>query len=178
MSATAQTLRPPSKTLMFLEGRAFHEFGAFLGALPLLNLAPRGDGHPVLVLPGFMASDESTGILRRYLKRLGHASHPWLLGRNIGSPNFVRERLVDRAAELYARYERKISIVGWSLGGIYAREIAKLGARQQVALQPVETIGKVLIAAEPVHERQYHAIKFATERMLGIVANFLEKRGR
>jgi hypothetical protein len=42
------------------------------------------------VVPGFMASDESTGILRRYLKRLGHASHPWLLGRNLGSPNFVR----------------------------------------------------------------------------------------
>ena len=73
-----------------------------------------------------MASDDSTGILRRYLKRLGYASHPWLLGRNLGAPNFVRERLVDRAAELYARYERKISIVGWSLGGIYAREIAKL----------------------------------------------------
>ena len=52
MSATAQTLRPPSRTLMFLEGRAIHEFGAFVGALPLLSLAPRGDGHPVLVLPG------------------------------------------------------------------------------------------------------------------------------
>ena len=49
MSATAQTLRPPSRTLMFLEGRAIHELGAFIGALPLLSLAPRGDGHPVLV---------------------------------------------------------------------------------------------------------------------------------
>lgn len=110
-----------------LEGqRAFAEWLAYFPAARLLERAPRGDGHPVLVVPGFMASDESTGILRRYLKRLGHASHPWLLGRNLGSPNFVRERLVDRAAELYARYEQKISIVGWSLGGIYAREIAKL----------------------------------------------------
>jgi hypothetical protein len=110
-----------------LEGqRAFAEWLAYFPAARWLERAPRGDGHPVLVLPGFMASDESTGILRRYLKRLGHRSHPWLLGRNLGSPNFVRERLVDRAAELYARYERKISIVGWSLGGIYAREIAKL----------------------------------------------------
>jgi pimeloyl-ACP methyl ester carboxylesterase len=110
-----------------LEGqRAFAEWLSYFPAARLLERAPRGDGHPVLVLPGFMASDESTGILRRYLKRLGYASHPWLLGRNLGAPNFVRERLVDRAAELYARYERKISIVGWSLGGIYAREIAKL----------------------------------------------------
>ncbi len=52
MSVAAQTLRPPSRTLMFLEGRAIHELGAFLGALPLLSLAPKGDGHPVLVLPG------------------------------------------------------------------------------------------------------------------------------
>ena len=67
MSVTADTMRPPSKTLMFLEGRAFHEFGAFLGALPLLGLAPRGDGHPVLVLPGLVASDASTRPLRSFL---------------------------------------------------------------------------------------------------------------
>ena len=71
MTATAQTLRPPSRTLMFLEGRAIHEFGAFLGALPLLSLAPRGDGHPVLVLPGLVASDTSTRALRAFLIRRG-----------------------------------------------------------------------------------------------------------
>ena len=110
-----------------LEGqRAFAEWLSYFGTSRLLERAPRGDGHPVLVLPGFLAADDSTGILRRYLKRLGYASHPWLLGRNLGAPHFVRERLVDRAAELYARYQRKISIVGWSLGGIYARELAKL----------------------------------------------------
>ena len=67
MSATAQTLRPPSRTLMFLEGRAIHELGAFIGALPLLSLAPKGDGHPVLVLPGLVASDSSTRPLRGFL---------------------------------------------------------------------------------------------------------------
>jgi hypothetical protein len=71
MSATAQTLRPPSRTLMFLEGRAIHELGAFLGALPLLSLAPKGDGHPVLVLPGLVASDTSTRPLRSFLKNRG-----------------------------------------------------------------------------------------------------------
>ena len=67
MSVAAQTLAPPSKTLMFLEGRALHELGAFIGALPLLSLAPRGDGHPVLVLPGLVASDVSTRPLRTFL---------------------------------------------------------------------------------------------------------------
>ena len=68
MSVAAQTLRPPSRTLMFLEGRAIQELGAFFGALPLLSLAPRGDGHPVLVLPGLVASDISTRPLRSFLK--------------------------------------------------------------------------------------------------------------
>ena len=74
MSVVAQTLRPPSKTLLLLEGgRAFHELGAFLGALPLLSLAPKGDGHPVLVLPGLVASDVSTRALRTFLKTRGYA---------------------------------------------------------------------------------------------------------
>src|ERR1700682_5611953 len=84
MSATTQTLRPPSRTLMFMEGRALHEFGAFLGALPLLSLAPRGDGHPVLVLPGLVASDTSTRPLRSFLKNRGYAVSGWRQGRNLG----------------------------------------------------------------------------------------------
>ena len=83
MTATAQTLRPPSRTLMFLEGRAIHEFGAFLGALPLLSLAPRGDGHPVLVLPGLVASDASTRPLRAFLTSKGYAVSGWRQGRNL-----------------------------------------------------------------------------------------------
>ena len=66
MAAAAQSLAPPSKLLVLLEGRALSELGAFLGALPLLSLAPRGDGHPVLVLPGLMASDASTRPLRGF----------------------------------------------------------------------------------------------------------------
>src|SRR5258707_137588 len=84
MSVAAQTLSPPSRTLMFLEGRAISELGAFLGALPLLSLAPRGDGHPVLVLPGLVASDTSTRPLRSFLKSRGYAVSGWRQGRNLG----------------------------------------------------------------------------------------------
>src|SRR3954452_24702325 len=83
MSATAQTLRAPSKALMFLEGRALHELGAFIGALTLLSLAPRGDGHPVLVLPGLVASDTSTRPLRSFLNIRGYWVHGWRQGRNL-----------------------------------------------------------------------------------------------
>src|SRR3977135_200401 len=126
MSATAQRLRPPSKTLMFMETRAIHEFGAFLGALPLLSLAPRGDGHPVLVLPGLVASDPSTRPLRSFLKGRGYAGSGWRQGRNLGLRHGVQHAMVGLVQELNDTNGRKVSLVGWSLGGLYARQLAKM----------------------------------------------------
>jgi len=111
---------------MFLEGRAIHEFGAFLGALPLLSLAPRGDGHPVLVLPGLIATDNSTRPLRSFLRSKGYTVSGWGQGRNLGPRHGVREAMVDRLRELNDTHGRKISLVGWSLGGVYARQLAKM----------------------------------------------------
>jgi pimeloyl-ACP methyl ester carboxylesterase len=126
MSVAAQTLRPPSRTLMFLEGRAIHELGAFLGALPLLSLAPRGDGHPVLVLPGLVASDTSTRPLRHFLKSRGYAVSGWRQGRNLGLRQGVQHAMVDLVHELNDSHGRKVSLIGWSLGGLYARQLAKM----------------------------------------------------
>jgi hypothetical protein len=121
-----QPVRPPSKILMFLEGRALHEFGAFLSVIPLLNLAAKGDGHPVLVLPGLMAGDDSTRPLRRFLKGRGYAVRGWGLGLNRGLRDGVQDHLLDLVRDFSDVHGRKISIVGWSLGGIYARELAKM----------------------------------------------------
>lgn len=126
MSATTQMRRPPSRALMFLEGRAIHEFGAFLGALPLLSLAPRGDGHPVLVLPGLIATDNSTRPLRSFLKNKGYDVSGWRQGRNLGPRQGVQQAMVDLVHELSGAHRRKISLVGWSLGGLYARQLAKM----------------------------------------------------
>ena len=126
MSATAQTLRAPSRTLMLLELRALHEFGAFLGALPLLSLAPKGDGHPVLVLPGLVTSDTSTRPLRSFLENRGYAVSGWGQGRNLGLRDGVQAAMVDLVHELADAHGRKISLVGWSLGGLYARQLAKM----------------------------------------------------
>src|SRR4030081_2343239 len=126
MSVATQSLRPPSRTLMFLEGRAISELGAFLGALPLLSLAPRGDGHPVLVLPGLVASDTSTRPLRSFLKNRGYAVSGWRQGRNLGLRDGVQHAMVDLVHELNDAHGRKVSLVGWSLGGVYARQLAKM----------------------------------------------------
>jgi pimeloyl-ACP methyl ester carboxylesterase len=117
-------LRPPSKLLWLAEYRALWEFGFSLAAAPLLLSAPRGDGHPVLVLPGFLVSDISTSLLRRYLKAMGYDTHGWELGRNLGGVARMRSKLRDRLRQIHATSGRKVSLVGWSLGGVYARDLA------------------------------------------------------
>jgi pimeloyl-ACP methyl ester carboxylesterase len=107
------------------ELKVFAELGSILPAFPVLMTAPRGDGHPVLVLPGLYASDSSTFVLRRYLKALNYQVHPWKLGRNWGPSTEIRKGIRDRFQDLSQRYQRRVSIVGWSLGGIYARELAR-----------------------------------------------------
>lgn len=123
---------------MLLEGRAIPEFGAFLGALPLLSLAPRGDGHPVLVLPGLITSDYSTRPLRSFLSRHGYAVKGWGLGRNFGPRPGIQEGMLALLRELNDASGRKVSIVGWSLGGVYARQLAKL---QPERVRAVVTMG-------------------------------------
>jgi hypothetical protein len=123
-------LAPPSRLLLLLEGRAFAEYGKFLLAWPRLARLPRGDGHAVLVLPGFMASDVSTRPMRKLFKRLGYEARGWKLGRNMGAPPRVREAMRERLAELHRRTGRKVSLVGWSLGGVYARELARHAPEQ------------------------------------------------
>ncbi len=119
-----EALKPPSPLLLLAEGRALLEIGFGLAVAPALRFAPKGDGHTVLVLPGFMASDRSTAHLREVLVRLGHAAVGWDLGRNLGGVGRLRQTLRDKLAQLHAASGRKVSLVGWSLGGVLARDMA------------------------------------------------------
>ncbi len=120
----AERLRPPGLGLLLAEARGIFEFNASLLLSPLLLRAPRGDGHPVLALPGFLASDLSMAPMRRYLGELGYDSYAWQMGRNIGGVSRMRAALRDRLTEIHDATRRKVSIVGWSLGGVYARHLA------------------------------------------------------
>lgn len=106
--------------------RAAAEFGAAVALGPLLGRMPRGDGHHVVVFPGLAASDTSTRYLRRYLRQLGYFVHGWRLGRNVGPNDFIVDGLRERMAILRETHGEPMSLVGWSLGGIYARQIARL----------------------------------------------------
>jgi len=117
-------LRPPGLGLLLAEMRGIFEFNTSLLLSPLLMRAPKGDGHPVLTLPGFLASDLSMVPMRRYLRELGYDAYAWKMGRNIGGVSRMRAALRDRLAGIHAATGRKVSVVGWSLGGVYARDLA------------------------------------------------------
>jgi len=122
--AAERKLRAPSLLLMLAEARSLFELNSSLLLSPLLMRAPKGDGHPVLALPGFLASDLSMAPMRRYLREIGYDTHAWNMGRNIGGLARIRAALRDRLAEIHDSTGRKVSIVGWSLGGVYARDLA------------------------------------------------------
>ncbi len=115
------------RRLALAEGpRALAEIAALIPAAPYLTLAPRGDRHPVLVLPGYGGGDASTAVIRRYLAAQNLTAAGWGLGRNLGPavPDLL-DRLSERLeAVSSAAGERKVSLVGWSLGGVYARLLA------------------------------------------------------
>jgi pimeloyl-ACP methyl ester carboxylesterase len=119
-----ERLRAPGLGLLLAEVRGLFELNASLWLSPLLMRAPRGDGHPVLTLPGFLASDLSMAPMRRYLRELGYDTYAWDRGRNTGGLSRMRASVRDRLAEIYAATGRKVSLVGWSLGGVYARDLA------------------------------------------------------
>src|SRR4051794_37032851 len=128
--------------------RALASAGALAAGLPLLTLAPRGDQHPVLVLPGLGASDVSTGTLRRVLRGLGYPVVGWELGRNRGPTQEVLEELPKLLERLHREHGSPVSIVGQSLGGIFARRLALRAPRQ---VRQVITLGSPFaLAGRPV----------------------------
>jgi pimeloyl-ACP methyl ester carboxylesterase len=110
----------------------------FLAAAPYLGSMRRGGGHPVLVLPPFLAGDESTIPLRAVLRSQGFAPYGWELGRNLGL-QWVRLEDVERQLERVGdARNQEVSLVGWSLGGMYARMVAR---RRPELVRQVITLG-------------------------------------
>src|SRR5918994_5089959 len=109
----------------FEQQRALAELVGFDVSLPVLRRMPPGDGHPVLVLPGFLADDWSTVVLRSVLGWWGYEVHRWGLGRNLGPRAATVDGLVRQLDRIHRNRGRTVSLVGWSLGGIYARALAQ-----------------------------------------------------
>ena len=107
------------------EARGLIELPRLLLRFPSLARLPRGNGEPILILPGYGAGDGSTMILKGYLRLLGYRARGWGLGRNRGPASESLPRLLRRLGNLSRRSKQKVVIIGWSFGGYLARELAR-----------------------------------------------------
>lgn len=135
-----QEYRAPSLALLGLEPvrAALEYFGARLMDRRSL---PAGDGHPVVLFPGLAADKTCLAPLRELCDELGYDATDWGRGFNTGPAGDVAAwiaGLADEVAEVAARADRRVSLIGWSLGGLYAREIARL---RPDAVRQVLTLG-------------------------------------
>ena len=137
---------PPSTRTALGELVSLLDGVRLVGALPRLSSAPRGDGHLVVDVPGWRAPEVSGAPLRRYLTTLGYDARGWGFGTNTGDPRRDVERLSGRVLDLVAETGRPASLVGWSLGGVIAREVAR---RHPDAVRRVITYGTPV--AGPAH---------------------------
>jgi pimeloyl-ACP methyl ester carboxylesterase len=116
----------PGHLLRALEWRTSVEYLSARLAMRRIARWPPGDGHPVLVLPGFLAGPLSTDLLRKVLRQLGYRVYDWGLGYNLGYRASMKESLPARLHHIRERTDgKRVSIIGWSAGGIYARELAR-----------------------------------------------------
>jgi pimeloyl-ACP methyl ester carboxylesterase len=112
-----------------LEVRAPLDWATLLLRMPSLLRAPRGDGRPVMLLPGFGTDELSMRPLGRYLRYLGYDVYDWGLGRNRGRVNRHTRQIGARVREISRELDgASVTLIGWSLGGVIARETARLFA--------------------------------------------------
>ncbi len=118
-------LKAPNFAAIAGEGLSPLEFTRLAAALPSLTRQAKGAGEPVMVLPGFGASDVSTAPLRRYLSWLGYEVQGWGLGRNGGEVAQMLPQVVDQVRKMSQEHKSEVHLIGWSLGGVFARETAR-----------------------------------------------------
>lgn len=126
MALNLEAKAPPRGAMLSEWPRAAMRVGLLPFAWRELMAAPRGDGRPVLALPGLVNGDNSNLLLRHYLNALGYRAFPWALGRNLG-PRAIGvegERLFERIAAIHDMTGETVTLVGVSLGGIMARVAA------------------------------------------------------
>ena len=134
-----EKFRPPAETLNLTEPfRAMTELAMLPLAESWLNSMRGGDGHPVIIIPGFTVGDRSTIVMRKFLSSLGYLPSGWKQGVNFGVRPELFDGIGELLSQLHSEYGCRISLVGQSLGGIYARELAK---QNPDAVRQVITLG-------------------------------------
>lgn len=152
-----ETLQPPARAGVIREARSFWEFIRLMFWAWDLMRQPKGQGQPILVLPGYGAGDGSTAILKTYLRLIGYRVSGWHLGRNQGDVTLLLPRIFKRLNSMNRHSHNMVTIIGWSLGGYLAREVARerpdLVARVITLGTPVVGGPKYTVVADRFRER-------------------------
>lgn len=136
------TPNQPGLASLFREIRTPLALPAFVLQSPKLRNAPRGDGRPVLLAPGYMAGRLSMQPLAGFLRRLGYSARPWRLGRNHGAVDDLVAAFCDEVTDLATTAAQPVTLIGWSLGGVIVRETARLVPE---AVREVITMGSPIV---------------------------------
>jgi len=177
MANTVAHASPPNRLHSALELRAALELAVLPNALPFLLRAPTGDGHPVLLVPGFLSREFPLAAMQAYLRNRGYAVDSWGFGRNVGLQRRLLAAIEQKVRFLHHRHKRKVSIVGWSLGGTFA-----LYCAHQVpeCVRSVVTLGSpVNVGGEGSHSPALvNALYRLVAHPLGSVAHAMQPRVR
>jgi pimeloyl-ACP methyl ester carboxylesterase len=141
---------PPGRLIRVAELTTPWELLRLIASTPSLRRIPReGDGAPVVDIPGWRSPEASTAPLRSFLRWLGYDAQPWGFGTNHGDPEKDAERLTPLVVERAEKAGRPVALIGWSLGGVIAREVAR--ARP-------DAVGRIITYGTPVIGGPTHTI--------------------
>lgn len=150
-----ETARVPPVKLLFRELHTVVEYAVSHYSRSVISHWPKGDGHPVIVLPGFLAGEKSTRFLRQTLSKLGYAAYDWGQGINLGLRPGMEEVGYDMLSRVFEAHGEKVTLIGWSAGGIFARELAR---EHPEMVRRVITLGSP-IRGNPKATRAWKAFK-------------------
>ena len=167
----------PSVLSSLLEARIFMEMALLPASLPLLMAAPQGDGHPVVLVPGFMAGESTLLALKLFLQNKGYDVHTWGLGRNVGFRGKHANALPQKIRYLHHTTGRKVSLVGWSLGGVfsfYGAETTQDCVRSIITLGSPVSVDMMGNQSPPALKAMYRLVS----HRLGASAHLMQPRAK
>ncbi len=147
--------RAPNLIYTGLEGRWVLELASHYALRPLLKKLPHGDGHTVIVFPGFLSSKIATRQIRDLLNHLGYDARDWGFGRNLHFDAQIESQMQAMVAKTVKESGAKVSLLGWSLGGVFARELARAmpdHVRSVISLGSPITGARHAALARPIFE--------------------------
>lgn len=147
---------PPPLFNMVMESRSLLEWSSIYCLYPFIPKRIKGKGKPVLFIPPYLGDDFSTTFVRKYLKSLGFATYKWELGFNMVKSHYI-PRLEEKLEDIYQLHQEKVSIVGWSGGGIFAKIMAN---RHPDQVEQILTIGSPIWGVMDMKTPVYGLMEF------------------